>query len=65
MFFTEFSLVTVYLQYICFCLQGIYGTVRRGSESHTDERNAPPLCIHKSLTNETNLSVNVLCHVYL
>lgn len=42
----------------------IFGTVRRDRESHSDEV-APSFCIHKSLTNETNLSVNGLCHGYL
>lgn len=45
-----------------FPLLGIYGTERRGSD-----KVALPVCVHKSLTNETsiNVYVNVLCHGYL
>lgn len=34
------------------------------AESRRDEV-APPLCIHKFLTNKTNVSVNGLCHIYI
>lgn len=62
LYFSMFRLCDVCYIYSTFFVCKVFMVQSGGAAESRSDEGATPLCIHKYLTNETNVSVNVLCH---